>query len=124
MPAAYAGTATQALTNVTHRYVEMLANHGLAEACALAPELVGGINTHQSETAVSQLRLHLVWLSSCLGLIQNDLLYFRGRRSRAVTKLGNLFAQFFQISIHSEVVRFTPPIFSNHKDIRAYSSAA
>jgi len=46
MPAAYARTATQALTNVTHRYVEMLANHGLAEACALAPELVGGINTH------------------------------------------------------------------------------
>jgi alanine dehydrogenase len=48
MPAANAGTATQALTNGTHRYVEMLANHGLAEACALAPELVGGINTHQS----------------------------------------------------------------------------
>ena len=46
MPAAYARTATQALTNVTHRYVEMLANHGLAEACALAPELVGGINAH------------------------------------------------------------------------------
>ena len=48
MSAAYAGTATQALTNVTHRYVEMLANHGLADAWALAPELVGGINTHQS----------------------------------------------------------------------------
>ena len=46
MPAAYARTATQALTNVTHRYVEMLANHGLAEACERAPELVGGINTH------------------------------------------------------------------------------
>ena len=46
MPAAYSRTATQALTNVTHRYVEMLANHGLAEACALAPELVGGINAH------------------------------------------------------------------------------
>ena len=29
MPAAYARTATQALTNVTHRYVELLANHGL-----------------------------------------------------------------------------------------------
>ena len=30
MPAAYSRTTTQALTNVTHRYVEMLANHGLA----------------------------------------------------------------------------------------------
>ena len=49
MPAAYARTATQALTNVTHRYVKMLANHGLAEACALAPELVGGINTHNGQ---------------------------------------------------------------------------
>ena len=49
MPAAYSRTATQALTNVTHRYVEMLANHGLAGACALAPELVGGINTHNGQ---------------------------------------------------------------------------
>jgi len=49
MPAAYARTATQALTNVTHRYVELLANHGLAEACAKAPELVGGINAHNGQ---------------------------------------------------------------------------
>ena len=59
MPAAYARTATQALTNVTHRYVEMLANHGLVEACALAPELVGGINTHNGHLtcpAVGQAR--------------------------------------------------------------------
>ena len=49
MPAANAGTSTQALTTGTHRYVEMLANHGLAEACALAPELVGGINTHNGQ---------------------------------------------------------------------------
>ena len=63
MPAAYSRTATQALTNVTHRYVEMLANHGLAGACALAPELVGGINTHNSQLtcpAVSQ-ALGLEW---------------------------------------------------------------
>ncbi|HZI31709.1 MAG TPA: alanine dehydrogenase [Candidatus Binatia bacterium] len=44
MPGAYARTATQALTNVTHRYVEFLADHGLAEACQKQPALVGGIN--------------------------------------------------------------------------------
>jgi alanine dehydrogenase len=44
MPGAYARTATQALTNVTHRYVEFLADHGLSEACRLQPSLVGGIN--------------------------------------------------------------------------------
>ncbi|MDW8310367.1 MAG: alanine dehydrogenase, partial [Verrucomicrobiales bacterium] len=33
MPGAYARTATQALTNVTYRYVELLADHGLHEAC-------------------------------------------------------------------------------------------
>lgn len=47
MPAAYARTATQALTNVTQRYVETLAQHGLADACKNAPELIGGINTFQ-----------------------------------------------------------------------------
>ena len=45
MPAAYARTATQALTNITFRYVELLANHGLAEACQRLPALTGGINT-------------------------------------------------------------------------------
>ncbi|HET7756196.1 MAG TPA: alanine dehydrogenase, partial [Steroidobacteraceae bacterium] len=35
MPGAYARTATQALTNVTYRYLELLADHGLAEACQL-----------------------------------------------------------------------------------------
>jgi alanine dehydrogenase len=44
MPGAYARTATQALTNVTHRYIELLADHGLAEACRLQPALAGGIN--------------------------------------------------------------------------------
>src|SRR5690242_1500533 len=44
MPAAYARTATQALTNVTYRYIELLADHGLAEACVLQPALAGGIN--------------------------------------------------------------------------------
>jgi alanine dehydrogenase len=44
MPGAYARTATQALINVTHRYIELLADHGLAEACRRQPALVGGIN--------------------------------------------------------------------------------
>ena len=44
MPGAYARTATQALTNVTYRYVETLADYGLAEACHKQPSLLGGIN--------------------------------------------------------------------------------
>jgi alanine dehydrogenase len=49
MPGAYARTATQALTNVTHRYLNLLADHGLAEACRLKPELIGGINCHRGK---------------------------------------------------------------------------
>jgi alanine dehydrogenase len=45
MPAAYARTATQALTNVTYRYVELLADFGLESACKKQPALIGGINT-------------------------------------------------------------------------------
>jgi alanine dehydrogenase len=45
MPAAYARTATQALTNVTYRYVELLADLGLEGACKKQPALAGGINT-------------------------------------------------------------------------------
>jgi len=44
MPAAYARTATQALTNVTYRYIELLADLGLAEACQRTPALATGIN--------------------------------------------------------------------------------
>jgi alanine dehydrogenase len=46
MPGAYARTATQALTNVTYRYLEILADYGLVEACARVPALLGGINVH------------------------------------------------------------------------------
>jgi alanine dehydrogenase len=49
MPAAYARTATQALTNITYRYVEMLADYGLAEACERQPALLGGINTREGK---------------------------------------------------------------------------
>ncbi len=45
MPGAYSRTATQALTNVTHRYLGLLADHGLAEACQVRKELIAGINT-------------------------------------------------------------------------------
>src|SRR6516164_4170258 len=43
MPGAYARTATQALTNVTYRYIELLADLGLAEACK-QPALASGVN--------------------------------------------------------------------------------
>jgi alanine dehydrogenase len=46
MPGAYARTATQALTNVTYRYLEMLADHGVEDACQKNPALLGGINVH------------------------------------------------------------------------------
>src|SRR5580704_8670170 len=45
MPAAYARTSTQALTNVTYLYVQLLANCGLKQACLKQPALAGGINT-------------------------------------------------------------------------------
>jgi alanine dehydrogenase len=47
MPAAYARTATQALTNVTFRYVELLADLGLEGTCKKQPALIGGINTRE-----------------------------------------------------------------------------
>jgi len=44
MPAAYARTATQALTNVTSRYVEIIADHGVPGAFQRDPYLLGGLN--------------------------------------------------------------------------------
>jgi alanine dehydrogenase len=44
MPGAYARTATQALTNVTSRYVEFLAEGGVEGAIRKQPALAGGIN--------------------------------------------------------------------------------
>jgi alanine dehydrogenase len=49
MPGAYARTATQALTNVTYRYIEMLADLGLEEACQRQPALLGGINVRDGK---------------------------------------------------------------------------
>jgi len=44
MPGAYARTATQALTNVTHGYIETLADLPLPEAIRRQPGLAGGLN--------------------------------------------------------------------------------
>jgi alanine dehydrogenase len=44
MPGAYARTATQALTNVTYRYIELIADSGLGEAAQRQPALLGGLN--------------------------------------------------------------------------------
>jgi alanine dehydrogenase len=49
MPGAYARTATQALANATYRYLELIADHGLAEACQKVPALVGGLNVMDSK---------------------------------------------------------------------------
>ncbi len=49
MPGAYARTATQALTNVTYRYLETLADHGLAEACHHQPALLSGLNVMEGK---------------------------------------------------------------------------
>jgi alanine dehydrogenase len=53
MPAAYARTATQALTNVTYRYVQLLADLGLEGACKRQPALIGGINTRDGRLTCS-----------------------------------------------------------------------
>jgi len=42
MPAAYARTATQALTNVTYPCIELLADHGIEGACMRMPGLQRG----------------------------------------------------------------------------------
>jgi alanine dehydrogenase len=46
MPAAYSRTATQALTNVTYRYVEALADHGIMGALKRDSHLLAGLNVH------------------------------------------------------------------------------
>lgn len=47
MPGAYARTATQALTNATYTYVQLLADHGWREAMRIQPALESGINIHE-----------------------------------------------------------------------------
>jgi len=52
MPGAYARTATQALTNVTYRYIETLADLGLEEACKRQPGLTQGINVQNGRLTI------------------------------------------------------------------------
>ncbi len=49
MPGAYARTSTQALSNATARYVELLADLGLEGACKKQAALLGGINTREGK---------------------------------------------------------------------------
>jgi alanine dehydrogenase len=49
MPGAYARTATQALTNVTYRYIEALADHPLEEAFQRAPGLQDGLSVRDGK---------------------------------------------------------------------------
>jgi alanine dehydrogenase len=49
MPGAYARTATQALTNVTYPYIELLADRGLADACRRDPAILGSINVAKGQ---------------------------------------------------------------------------
>jgi alanine dehydrogenase len=52
MPGAYARTSTQALSNATARYVELLADLGLEGACKKQPALAGGVNTHEGRLTI------------------------------------------------------------------------
>ncbi|MGI9113467.1 MAG: alanine dehydrogenase [Chthoniobacterales bacterium] len=52
MPGAYARTSTQALSNATARYVELLADLGLEGACKKQPALVGGVNTRDGRLTI------------------------------------------------------------------------
>ena len=57
MPGAYARTATQALTNVTYHYIELLADRGLAGACRRDSALLSSINVmagHVAHAAVAE----------------------------------------------------------------------
>jgi alanine dehydrogenase len=51
MPAAYARTATQALTNATYRYIELIADEGLEAACARDPALRSSVNVEAGRIA-------------------------------------------------------------------------
>lgn len=52
MPGAYARTSTQALSNATARYVELLADLGLKGACEKQPALLGGVNTRDGKLTI------------------------------------------------------------------------
>jgi alanine dehydrogenase len=49
MPGAYSRTATQALNNVTQRWITLIADHGVAGATRLRKELLGAVNCAQGK---------------------------------------------------------------------------
>jgi alanine dehydrogenase len=49
MPAAYARTATQALTNVTYRFIEIIADNGIPRAFKREPNLLSGLNLYEGK---------------------------------------------------------------------------
>jgi len=49
MPAAFARTATQALTNATYRYIEILADHGVPGAFTKDRNFIGGMNVYDGK---------------------------------------------------------------------------
>jgi alanine dehydrogenase len=53
MPGAYARTATQALTNVTYPFIELIADQGLAIATQRQPGLLTGISTQNGKLTCS-----------------------------------------------------------------------
>ena len=65
MPGAYARTATQALTNVTYRYLETLADLGVEEACQKNPALIGGINVKGGNFSASIIDTATLESSAC-----------------------------------------------------------
>jgi alanine dehydrogenase len=70
MPAAYARTATQALTNVTYRYIEILADHGIPGAFARDRNLLGGLNVHHGQvTCRAVAEAHGLTFSDPAGLL-------------------------------------------------------
>ena len=89
MPAAYARTATQALTNVTYRYVELLADLGLEGACKKQPTLIGGINTRDGRlTCKAVAEAHgLKWEATVLVLVASHLC-FKQHSARSKTALA------------------------------------
>lgn len=56
MPGAYARTATHALTNVTQKYVDLLADYGLEEACAKEPSITKGIQIQQGKVVCTAVK--------------------------------------------------------------------
>src|SRR5450432_4249947 len=64
LPGAHVHTATQALTNVTYRYLEMLADYGIEEASAKNPALIGGIKIKNAKLLTGPRRRHMVCCSA------------------------------------------------------------